>query len=57
MFPKIVTHSGGAHMDDLISVCIVLAMNNDIKCVERRSAEPEEIAVQYGYWIRGCSRS
>ncbi len=30
-------------MDDLISVCIVLAMQNDIKCVERRPAEPEEI--------------
>ncbi len=44
MFPKIVTHSGGAHMDDLISVCIVLAMENDLKCVERRPAEPEEIA-------------
>lgn len=44
MFPKIVTHGGGPHMDDLISVCIVLAMQNDIKCVERRNAEPEEIA-------------
>jgi hypothetical protein len=31
-------------MDDLISVCIVLAMDNDIKCVERRPVEPEEIA-------------
>jgi len=31
-------------MDDLMSVCIVLAMNDDIKCVERRPAEPEEIA-------------
>jgi hypothetical protein len=41
---KIVTHSGGPHMDDLISVCIVLAMNNDIKCIERRPVEPEEIA-------------
>jgi len=40
----IVTHSGGPHMDDLISVCIVLAMDNDIKCVERRPVEPEEIA-------------
>ena len=44
MFPRIVTHCGGAHMDDLISVCIVLAMRNDIKCVERRPVEPEEIA-------------
>ncbi len=44
MFPKIVTHGGGPHMDDLISVCIVLAMNSDIKCVERRSVKPEEIA-------------
>lgn len=44
MFPKIVTHHGGAHMDDLMSVCIVLAMNDDIKCVERRPVEPEEIA-------------
>jgi hypothetical protein len=41
---KIVTHSGGPHMDDLMSVCIVLAMDNDVKCVERRTAEPEEIA-------------
>jgi hypothetical protein len=31
-------------MDDLISVCIVLAMDSDIKCVERRPVEPEEIA-------------
>jgi hypothetical protein len=31
-------------MDDLISVCIVLAMVDDIKCVERRPVEPEEIA-------------
>ncbi len=31
-------------MDDLISVCIVLAMNDDIKYVERRPVEPEEIA-------------
>ncbi len=31
-------------MDDLISVCIVLAMDNDVKCVERRPVEPEEIA-------------
>jgi uncharacterized UPF0160 family protein len=30
-------------MDDLISVCIVLAMDDDIKCVERRPVEPEEI--------------
>ncbi len=44
MSSRIVTHSGGAHMDDLMSVCIVLAMNDDIKCVERRPAEPEEIA-------------
>ncbi len=44
MFPKIVTHGGSPHMDDLISVCIVLAMDNDIKCVERRPVGPEEIA-------------
>ena len=44
MFPKIVTHGGGPHMDDLISVCIVLAMDDDIECVERRPVEPEEIA-------------
>ena len=44
MFPKIVTHGGSAHMDDLISVCIVLAMVDDIECVERRPVEPEEIA-------------
>jgi hypothetical protein len=31
-------------MDDLISVCIVLAMDDDIKCVERRPVEPEEVA-------------
>ncbi len=43
MFPKIVTHGGSSHMDDLISVCIVLAMEGDIKCVERRPVEPEEI--------------
>ena len=41
---RIVTHGGGSHMDDLISVCIVLAMDNDIKYVERRPVEPEEIA-------------
>jgi len=41
---RIVTHGGGAHMDDLISVCIVLAMENDIEYVERRPVEPEEIA-------------
>jgi len=40
----IVTHGGGPHMDDLISVCIVLAMDNDVKCVERRPVKPEEIA-------------
>ncbi len=44
MSSRIVTHGGGAHMDDLISVCIVLAMDDDIKCVERRPVEPEEIA-------------
>ncbi len=44
MATRIVTHGGGPHMDDLISVCIVLAMDNDIKCVERRPVEPEEIA-------------
>ncbi len=44
MSSRIVTHGGGPHMDDLISVCIVLAMDNDVKCVERRSVEPEEIA-------------
>ncbi len=44
MASRIVTHGGGPHMDDLISVCIVLAMDNDVKCVERRSVEPEEIA-------------
>ena len=44
MTSRIVTHGGGPHMDDLISVCIVLAMNNDIKCVEPRPVEPEEIA-------------
>ena len=44
MFSKIVTHYGSAHMDDLISVCIVLAMNDDIEYVERRPVKPEEIA-------------
>lgn len=44
MSSRIVTHGGGPHMDDLISVCIVLAMDNDIKCVERRPVEPEEIS-------------
>ena len=44
MFSKIVTHGGGSHMDELISVCIVLAMNDDIEYVERRPAKPEEIA-------------
>ncbi len=44
MTSRIVTHGGGPHMDDLISVCIVLAMDNDVKCVERRPVEPEEIA-------------
>ena len=44
MATRIVTHGGGPHMDDLISVCIVLAMDNDIKCVERRPVEPGEIA-------------
>lgn len=44
MSSRIVTHGGGPHMDDLISVCIVLAMENDIECVERRPVEPEEIA-------------
>ena len=44
MFSKIVTHGGGSHMDELISVCIVLAMNDDIEYVDRRPAKPEEIA-------------
>ncbi len=44
MFSKIITHGGGSHMDELISVCIVLAMNDDIEYVERRPAKPEEIA-------------
>ncbi len=44
MSSRIVTHGGGPHMDDLISVCIVLAMDDDIKSVERRPVEPEEIA-------------
>ncbi len=44
MSSRIVTHGGGPHMDDLISVCIVLAMKSDIECVERRPVEPEEIA-------------
>ena len=44
MSSRIVTHGGGPHMDDLISVCIVLAMDNDVKYVERRPVEPEEIA-------------
>ncbi len=43
MSSRIVTHGGSPHMDDLISVCIVLAMDADIKCIERRPAEPEEI--------------
>lgn len=44
MFSKIITHGGGSHMDELVSVCIVLAMNDDIEYVERRPAKPEEIA-------------
>ncbi len=44
MSSRIVTHGGSPHMDDLISVCIVLAMDGDVKCVERRPVEPEEIA-------------
>lgn len=44
MSSRIVTHGGSPHMDDLISVCIVLAMVDDIECVERRPVEPEEIA-------------
>ena len=44
MASRIVTHGGGPHMDDLISVCIVLAMDNDVKCIERRPVEPDEIA-------------
>ncbi len=50
MSSRIVTHSGSAHMDDLISVCIVLAMDGDVKCVERRPAKPEEI-VDPAVWV------
>ncbi|MGR3320131.1 MAG: MYG1 family protein [Candidatus Anammoxibacter sp.] len=44
MSSRIVTHCGSSHMDDLISVCIVLAMDDNIKCIERRDVKPEEIA-------------
>lgn len=44
MASRIVTHGGGPHMDDLMSVCIVLAMDNEVKCVERRPVEPGEVA-------------
>ncbi|MGR3220655.1 MAG: MYG1 family protein [Candidatus Anammoxibacter sp.] len=44
MSSRIVTHCGNPHMDDLISVCIVLAMDDDIKRIERRPVEPGEIS-------------
>ncbi len=44
MSSRIVTHGGSPHMDDLVSVCIVLAMNDDIEYIERRPVGPEEIA-------------
>ncbi|MCP5004115.1 MAG: hypothetical protein GY941_09270 [Planctomycetes bacterium] len=44
MSSRIVTHGGSPHMDDLISVCIVLAMDEAIKYVERRPVKPEELA-------------
>jgi len=47
---RIVTHSGSAHMDDLISVCIVLAMDDEVKWIERRPVKPEEI-VDPAVWV------
>ncbi len=34
MTSRIVTHGSGPHMDDLLSVCIVMAMEGNMKCVE-----------------------
>ncbi len=42
MFTKIITHPGGAHKDDFLACCLLLAQNPC--CIERRNPAPEELA-------------
>ena len=44
MAKKIVTHDGSAHMDDLLSVGLVLALDEDVKEIIRRDPTAEELA-------------
>ena len=44
MAEKIVTHAGSAHMDDLLSVGLVLALDDEVKKIERRDPTEEELA-------------
>ncbi|MFX1237936.1 MAG: MYG1 family protein [Promethearchaeota archaeon] len=40
---KIITHPGGAHLDDLLSTCLVLSRNTEIELIERRIPTKEEM--------------
>jgi hypothetical protein len=40
---KIITHSGKSHLDDFLSVCLVLALDKKITLIERKDPHPNEI--------------
>ena len=40
---KIVTHGGEAHLDDLMSVSLVLALDENVKMIERRNPTEEDL--------------
>ena len=44
MAKKIITHGGSAHMDDLLSVGLVLALDEEVTEVERRDPSEQELA-------------
>lgn len=44
MAKKVVTHPGDAHLDDLLSVAVALAIDPGIRVVERREPTEEELA-------------
>jgi hypothetical protein len=56
MAEQIITHGGSAHMDDLLSVGLVLALDEDVRTIARRNPTPEELR-DPDVWVLdvGCS--
>jgi hypothetical protein len=47
---KIITHSGNAHLDDFLSVCVLLCKDKQVDTIERKAEVSEEEAKDTNIW-------